>query len=174
MIQKDEVELLPFEREYCNHILLWNNSMPSDRPLPFSKNKLSAEALIGLSEDSRSLLYIVCLDKKNIIGFVRIFDIDMYTRRANTYVFIDPKIKNFSTLEYKTNILLSDYCFSTLGLNRISVDVFYGNVYLLKLYDKIGFKRDILKRQHYFSGGSYQHVVEMSLLASDGGSKNGN
>lgn len=173
MIKKDNVELLAIEKEHINQLLIWINDIPKDRLPIISAKRLSHDNLSTLIKHDGARFYVICTDKKDLIGFIRIAEIDTHSRKASIYVFIDPKTNFLSIIEYKVNSMVLNYCFDVLGVNKIIANILYGNVYLLKLYEKLGFQRDALRRQHHFVNGTYQHVLEMSLLASDIGIKNG-
>lgn len=60
--------------------------------------------------------------------------------------------------------LLLGYGFEALGLHRIELEVFAFNPRALHVYEKLGFKREGVRREVLRVGGRYHDAVLMSLL----------
>jgi RimJ/RimL family protein N-acetyltransferase len=63
--------------------------------------------------------------------------------------------------------LILMYGFRVLKLNRIYLQVYVFNTRGLRLYAKLGFKKEGVLRQHVRRGGRYHNAVVMGLLASE-------
>lgn len=63
--------------------------------------------------------------------------------------------------------LLIDYGFKKLKLHRIELDVYSYNPRAIKLYEKLGFKKEAIKREHNFYNGKFYDTITMSLLSRE-------
>jgi len=57
-------------------------------------------------------------------------------------------------------------CFNDLGRNKVSIDVLAGSP-ALKIYESLGFRVEVRKRQHFFTKGKPQHVLELAIRAQE-------
>jgi RimJ/RimL family protein N-acetyltransferase len=63
--------------------------------------------------------------------------------------------------------LLMEYAFTVLKLHKVELGVFAFNKRAIKLYQKIGFKIEGVKKDHLFYEGKYYDEVQMGLLAKE-------
>jgi RimJ/RimL family protein N-acetyltransferase len=59
------------------------------------------------------------------------------------------------------------YAFMELNLNRVWLSVFSYNARALKLYDKLGFTREVVKREALYRDGAYHDEIIMGLLRAE-------
>ncbi|MHC9059915.1 GNAT family N-acetyltransferase [Pantoea sp. y20] len=57
-----------------------------------------------------------------------------------------------------------DYAFNWLGIMRIELEVFHDNERALRLYQKLGFEREGVKRKACLRDGEYHDIVQMAKL----------
>jgi len=130
---------------------------------------LNKEELLSLVESMRlqddNLLFSVKKNSKTHIGFAFVENMDWFNSTATIKTYVDVKDPNCSRFDKLTIELLVGYLISKLGINRVSTEVLISDVYQTKLYKDVGFKPEVKKRNHYFTGGKFHHVVEMALLA---------
>jgi RimJ/RimL family protein N-acetyltransferase len=60
-----------------------------------------------------------------------------------------------------------NFGFKKLKLHRVDLDVYDYNPRAQKLYKKLGFKKEGVKREHNFYNGKFRNVVYMGLLAGE-------
>jgi diamine N-acetyltransferase len=63
--------------------------------------------------------------------------------------------------------LMLAHGFGALGLNKIFLHVGEDNLPALRLYEKFGFRRESLLREHYLIEGARVNVLGLSLLRSE-------
>jgi RimJ/RimL family protein N-acetyltransferase len=63
--------------------------------------------------------------------------------------------------------LMLDYGFKKLKLHRVGLDVYAYNPRALKLYRRLGFRKEGVKREHNYYGGKYHDTLSMGLLAPE-------
>ncbi len=70
-------------------------------------------------------------------------------------------IGNFATSE------ILHHAFNNVNLNRIELNVLADNFKAIKLYDRIGFKREGVRRKSTFKRGQFLDMIMMSILRSE-------
>jgi RimJ/RimL family protein N-acetyltransferase len=61
----------------------------------------------------------------------------------------------------------TSYCFETLGLHKIELDVDADNHRAIHVYEKMGFIREGLRRQRLWVNGHYEDMIEMGILKEE-------
>jgi RimJ/RimL family protein N-acetyltransferase len=126
------------------------------------------EFIENLYKDNNILLFMIVSQENNApIGFTLFNRIDWIGRAATYGIIIgEPEEwgKGFGT---EVTQLMVDYGFQTLGLNRIQLHVWKGNLRGLKAYQKAGFKKEGLLRQAMYHAGKHEDFYVMSILHSE-------
>lgn len=132
-------------------------------------NKSGVERYLeNISADtSRVDFLIFSKDSNEIVGEVVINDIFMSCRNANLRISINRK-ENFSK-GYGTEaiILALNYGFAMLNLHRIELEVFPFNKRAIHVYERIGFKREGIRRDGCFFNNKYYDMITMSILEDE-------
>ncbi len=63
--------------------------------------------------------------------------------------------------------LVIEYAFDELGLHRVELHVDEANGRAVRCYEKVGFVREGLLRDHRRVEGKFSNTVQMSILASE-------
>ena len=119
---------------------------------------------IAADDDSRASFIIAALDDARPIGEVVINQIDRDNNCANIRIAI------FSPDDYgggygtEAMRMMVDYGFRELKLHRISLGVFAFNPRAIRVYEKVGFKREGVLRDILFYDGEYHDEIVMSIL----------
>jgi len=98
------------------------------------------------------------------LGTISLVNIDMRNRKAELgRFFIVPEYrKKFYGKE--SIILLLEYSFQHLNLNKVYLEVFASNLQAINLYKNIGFEKEGTYHQHIFKRGSYHDVEIYSIF----------
>lgn len=132
----------------------------------FEETKEFVNKIILGSNSSKS--YIIVEKKSDTpIGITPLINIDYKNRNAECI--IDIGDKNFWGKGYGTEALrlLLDYAFLELNLHRVSLRVFSFNDKAIKLYEKIGFKKEGESRESIFRDGKWHSIIHMGILQSE-------
>lgn len=70
-------------------------------------------------------------------------------------------------LGYASYLIFVPYLFETLDLNKISLEVLSTNEPAIKLYKKLGFVQEGVKRQEVYKNGKWVDSIIMSILRDD-------
>lgn len=101
------------------------------------------------------------------LGEVVLNDLDTDNRSMNYRISLaahDVRGRGFGT---EAGRAVVDWAFDTVGVHRISLDVFDFNPGALRSYEKIGFRREGLARDTLLWHGTWSSSILMGLLATD-------
>jgi ribosomal-protein-alanine N-acetyltransferase len=128
---------------YDAHLLYWSNIMERD-------------------ESSR--FYLV-KNMGNIIGCAGFTSINHINSRAEFSLYIDPSIQGVGLGEAALKTLFS------FGFNMLNFNSIWGESYdenpAMKLFEKIGMKKEGIRRQFYFREGKYLDAHLYGILRSE-------
>jgi RimJ/RimL family protein N-acetyltransferase len=98
------------------------------------------------------------------IGSVALESIQTRNKNATFGIIIGDK--NYWGKGYgeEASRLIIDHGFKKLKLHRIELDVYSYNKRAIKLYQKLGFKKEAVKREHNFYNGKFYDTIIMGLL----------
>ena len=101
------------------------------------------------------------------IGSVSLENINTDHDRATFGIFIGEKECWNHGLGSEAARLIIDYGFKKLKLHRIELGVLEYNPRAMKVYKRLGFKKEGVKREHILFRGKYYDDIHMGLLAKE-------
>jgi RimJ/RimL family protein N-acetyltransferase len=122
-----------------------------------------------IHNSSTQLYCAICLKKTNeMIGYVGITDIDLRNRKAifNSLV-IGSKDYRGKGIATKAVILILDYAFFELGLNRITSFYMIKNKVSQLVGKFVGFKEEGILKQWIYKNNQFHDVIIASILKSN-------
>jgi RimJ/RimL family protein N-acetyltransferase len=101
-----------------------------------------------------------------VVGFLRLNDLDLVARKATIRLFVAPDMQGRG---YGTGALraVAAFCFQEMGLHRLGLVVREDNVRALNLYKRLGFVVEGRERDALWSGGRWMSYLHMGLLADE-------
>lgn len=119
------------------------------------------------SDTSRVDFLIFTRESNKIAGEVVINQVDTGNRSANIRVMINRK-EDFSRGYGSEALLLAvNYGFAMLNLHRIELEVFPFNDRAIHVYEKLGFRREGIRRDGAFFNHRYYDMITMSILEEE-------
>lgn len=106
-------------------------------------------------------------NENNILGLVSLTNIDFINRSAEFHIMIGDKDNRGKGIGYFATTEILKHAFNNINLNRIELGVLENNCRAIKLYEKIGFKREGVKRQSTYKNGKFVNMVIMSVLKNE-------
>ncbi|MBI2385549.1 MAG: GNAT family N-acetyltransferase [Elusimicrobia bacterium] len=103
-------------------------------------------------------------DSGEFIGYGIIAHVDRYNRRCRLSVVIGEKRewgKGFASEALRAAI---DYSFTTLGMNRIGAEIYAVNERSIRLFERLGFKREGAVRESVLKNGVFVDEYVYGLL----------
>lgn len=95
------------------------------------------------------------------IGVCGLTSIDMTNRRAEFSLYLIPSYQG-KHLGSKALTILLEHAFNNLGLMQVWGEVFEGNP-AIESFEKLGFKRDGVRRDFYFRDGKFINANLISI-----------
>jgi RimJ/RimL family protein N-acetyltransferase len=101
-----------------------------------------------------------------VVGFLRLNDLDLVARKVAVRLFIAPERQGQG---YGGDALrtLAAFCFRELGLHRLSLVVRADNTRAIHLYQQLGFVAEGREREAIWVDGQWVDFVQMGLLATE-------
>ena len=161
----------PLEREdaprlaaFVNHPDVRRNLL-TYRPMNTAQEVAFVDTLTASQRDV--MFAIVLRDGDRMIGTSGLHDIDFRSRRATFGMLIGEPSEWHKGYGTEATRMVLDYGFGTLNLNRVQLEVLEHNVAGIRAYDKAGFRREGVLRQHHYVDGAYVDTVVMGILRSE-------
>lgn len=130
----------------------------------FPRNRMMLKDIISLNKEKKAV-FLKILEKEsfNIVGMISFSDFNWPNRRAMLGIAID---KNYQRKGFGTEAteLLIDYGFKNLQLHKICLEVYDFNKNAIKMYKRLGFKKEGHYKKHSFKDGEYVDLIFMSLI----------
>lgn len=173
----DKIYLRPLEMEDIDSFVLWLNDeevrqyLSMTSPLNKIREKEWVENLY--KDDRNTVLGIVVKENDQLIGNIGMHRISIPHRQAGMGIFIGDKTcwsKGYGTEALK---LIVGYGFDQLNLHRLHLTVFSFNARAIRTYEKVGFKREGVFREHLYRNGKYHDVYYMAILENEWREQNG-
>jgi len=103
----------------------------------------------------------------NPIGTVFIKNIDHFNKKGEFGIFIGEKSSRGSGFGTTATLLILNFAFAELGLNRVYLSVLKDNVIGIKCYKNAGFKIEGILRKDFKRNDCFIDVVTMAILKEE-------
>ncbi len=120
-----------------------------------------------ISTDNTYVFAICINDSNKHIGNVGLGNIDYINRNAMLNIFIADKEMQGKGYGTETIRLILKFAFNRLNLHRIYLQTSERFTAALKMYEKIGFIKEGIKREHYYRNGDYEDKLLFSILRDE-------
>lgn len=107
-----------------------------------------------------------------IIGLISLTNIDYLNQNAKLHIMIgesNNQGKGIGTFAVKEML---KHAFMNMNLYRVELQVLESNIIAQKLYEKVGFKKEGVKRSCVYKNGDFVNMHEYSILKSEFLNKN--
>lgn len=104
------------------------------------------------------------LEDDRMVGVVYLTSIDRINRSAEYHIMIGADMDRGKGYGYQGSLLILKHAFEDLNLNRVQLTVLENNEPAVKMYEKLGFKKEGLLRETVFKKGEYKNQLIMSML----------
>ncbi|WP_286906041.1 GNAT family N-acetyltransferase [Clostridium sp. UBA1652] len=132
-------------------------------------NKTEIENYIDrVAADSDRVDFLIFSKQDNkIVGEVVINEVDRNNRCGNIRVLINRKEDFSKGYGTEAMILALNYGFGMFNLHRIELEAYPFNNRAIHVYEKIGFKREGLRRDGAYYNHKYYDMITMSFLENE-------
>ncbi len=176
ILKGQKVILRPLRLSDAKTFVKWFNDPEVNKFLSVRKMDLAQEKkwiAARIKDKSRSSLTL-CIETLDgrLIGNTSLEDINLENRRAMFGIVIGDKESWNQGFGSESARLIIDYGFKKLKLHRIALDVYEFNPRAIKVYKRLGFKTEGVKRDHTRWRGKYFNATNMGILDREWKSKN--
>ena len=132
-----------------------------------------AEALLAEIEESflQRTLFQWGVEREadgKVVGTVTLWQLDIGNRRGESGFALGREAWGQGLMTEALGALFA-FCFGVLGLHRLEADVEPANERSLALLERLGFRREGVLRERWFTYGEWQDSVMLGLLAEEWG-----
>ncbi len=167
----DKIYLRPLDTEDIDSFVLWTNDEEVrqylSRITPLNKVR-ERDFIEGLYKDDREIVLGIALKENDqLIGNLALRRASMSFRQASLGIVIGDKSgwsKGYGTEALN---LMMGHGFDELNLHRIYLTVISLNARAIRAYEKVGFKREGVFRDHQYRNGKYHDVYYMGILEDE-------
>lgn len=127
-----------------------------------------------IANDNTRYIFAICNNSDNKhIGNVGLGNIDYINRHCMFNIFIYESKDRHKGVGTEATILALEFAFNRLNMNKVYLQTSERFVEAIRLYQKLGFVKDGIMRQHRYSNGNYEDKILFSMLKSEfiGGKK---
>jgi RimJ/RimL family protein N-acetyltransferase len=167
----EKVYLRPLERADAPQLTTWINNREVNRFLKVYRpmNLQNEEEFIEATRKSKTdvVFGITTKDGNHLIGCTGLHDLDQVNRNCHFGIMIgEPPSwgKGFGT---EATRLITRYAFESLNLHRVWLTVYDFNLRGAAVYEKVGYKREGILRQHVYREGKYHDAIMMGITRPD-------
>lgn len=101
------------------------------------------------------------------IGNVGIGNIDYISRHGMFNIFIGDETNREKGVGTEATMLTLNFAFKTLNLNKVWLKTSNRFTQAIKMYEKLGFVKEGVLRNHYYSNGNYEDKIIYSILKNE-------
>lgn len=147
-------------------LLYLSDNQPDGRePESLEATRANIERAMRAAADAPTIRYAIRKkDGAELIGYGIVAHIDRYNRQCRLSVVIGEKQewgKGFAREALRAAI---DYGFTTLGMNRIGAEIYAVNERSIRLFERLGFKREGAVREAVLKNGVFVDEYIYGLL----------
>ncbi|WP_442951164.1 GNAT family N-acetyltransferase [Paenibacillus sp. 481] len=120
------------------------------------------------AHDRSSVLLLIALNETDeVIGDIALQDMDGINRSAGIRIAISHEEHQGQGYGQEAMLLMLEYGFGLLNLQRIDLEVFAYNARAAHVYEKLGFVREGVRRQALYYNHQYHDVILMGMLVDE-------
>jgi diamine N-acetyltransferase len=113
--------------------------------------------------DQSERRFIIESDEGRSVGLVELVEIDHLHRRAEFLIMVSPDFQGRGYARAAT-LRAINYAFRVLNLYKLYLLVDVDNARAIHIYEGVGFRREGVLIDEYFSDGRYHSVIRMALF----------
>jgi RimJ/RimL family protein N-acetyltransferase len=112
-------------------------------------------------------IFAICTNNNEHIGNIGLGNIDYVNRHCMFNIFISNGVNRSKGIGTQSTQLLLEFAFNRLNMNKVYLRTSERFIEANKMYLKLGFKKEGVLREHYYTNGKYEDKIMYSLLKSE-------
>ena len=166
-----KIYLRPLEREDAPLFVVWLNDREVTRTLLVSR-PINLQAEVEYLENAYksehdTVLGIAVKETDKLVGSTGLQRMDFSNRHVRFGIFIGEKEEWGKGYGTEATLLMTQYAFETLNMNRVWLHVFADNERGIRAYERVGFTREGVLRQESYREGRYWNTITMAILREE-------
>jgi RimJ/RimL family protein N-acetyltransferase len=158
--------------DVTDNYLSWLNDEETTRGLAsgvFPSNIEELRRFVETAISNRNVVMLAICDSKSNehIGNIKLDNFDWVGRTCELGLLIGNKQYWGKGIGYEACKLTLEYAFTDLNIRKVSLAVYENNPAAIRLYDKLGFKKEGQLRSHIFEGGKYFDKLYMGIFREE-------
>jgi RimJ/RimL family protein N-acetyltransferase len=133
-------------------------------PVTYEMEQQWLEGFLHNTNPNRVGFAISPLDSDKLLGMVFLNQINWFDRNAKLGTIIGDTANSGKGMGTEASQLICDFGFKMLNLHRIYVEIVASNTASIRMCEKVGFQKEGIIRDAFFSNGMYHDVEIMGLL----------
>lgn len=113
-----------------------------------------------------AIVDVSCESRGDILGIVSLTGIDYLNQCAEFHIMLSKENQGKGLGTFATREILA-HAFNNMNLQRIELSVLLDNVKAIGLYEKIGFKKEGVKRNAVYKNGKFKDMATYSMLKDE-------
>ncbi len=168
----ERVYLRPLEQEDAALLASWFNdsqvtrTLLMNRPVSVEWERTFLANLYG-PDKTNLILGVAVRETDRLIGTVGLRDVDARARHACFGIALGERAEWGKGYGSDATALIVKHAFEGMNLNRVWLLVHADHARAIRAYERAGFKREGLLRQHAYREGQYVDEVVMGVLRSE-------
>lgn len=171
MFEGKKVRLRAIETEDLPLMVAWRNDPSASvyfyewEPLSLDMQKGWVETLLQ-NKDEKLWIIETVRDRKPV-GTIGLSHIDWRNRKVELSRVLVVSEERGTGVGREALCMMIRYVFDHLNMNRFYCDTFADNKRAVEFYEKLGFTKEAIYREHIYRNGRYADVAYFSMLASE-------
>lgn len=164
-----DVALVPLAVEHTDCVLRWRSDPEVARWLfnPVAPSREEHLAWLQTIGEKRIEFVILALPERVPVGTIGLSQIDRCHCNAEYGILIGESAYRGRGVARTASAKILDFAFGELALHRVFLRVMAHNEAALRLYDRIGFVREGIMREHANHGGVFRDVIIMGMMETE-------
>jgi len=164
--------LKALEEKDLDKVFRWKNNIELSRlvkahPFPVAKHEMREWYKRNQSDKNQILWGIYEVQKRSLIGIVRLMFIDWISKTAEFGIYIGDRTHTGKGIGKEVLKLVLDFSFYDINLHRVHLKVNESNTKAINLYKAYGFRKEGILREHFWLNGKYENIIIMGLLENE-------
>lgn len=161
----------PLEREDSPRVAAYMNDPAVRRTLLAHRPMTRAQEdawLEGLGKDENHVVLGIARQSDDVlIGATGLHHLNFRGRHAELGLVLGERSAWGQGFGTEATRMMLDYGFGTLNLNRVWLQVYASHTPAIRVYEKAGFRKEGVQREHHFLDGRHEDGVLMGILRSE-------
>jgi len=168
----EKIYFRPLEREDAPLLVAWLNDSEVTRTLELFYHPINLrteeEFLERVYKSEHEVAFGIAVRATDaLIGVTGLSQMNFKNRHVVFGIFIGEKSEWGKGYGTEATALITGYAFETLNMNRIWLHVYENNERGIRAYERVGFKREGVLRQHRYHEGRYWDTIVMGILREE-------